>query len=100
MEHKLLRIYIRGIIQGVGFRPFVYQIAIKNELSGWVRNTSSGVEIEVEGPQQALDNFVSDLKTNAPPLSVIEELLVTNHEPHAYVGFEIRSSEAQENRYQ
>ena len=40
------RITIRGIVQGVGFRPFVYSIAIKNQLTGWVRNTSAGVEIE------------------------------------------------------
>ena len=100
MENRLLRIYIKGVVQGVGFRPFVYQIAVKNKLAGWVRNTSSGVEIVVEGPQQALDCFINDLSKKAPPLSNIEKLSIIDYDPYGYVEFKIRPSEAQEHEYQ
>ena len=52
------RILVEGIVQGVGFRPFVYTLAARHGLAGWVRNTASGVEIEVEGRPAALDAFI------------------------------------------
>jgi len=56
------RILINGIVQGVGFRPFIYRIALENSLSGWVKNTSFGVEIEVAGSQANLERFITSIK--------------------------------------
>jgi len=66
---------IQGIVQGVGFRPFVFRIARQLELTGWVRNTPAGVEIEVQGNESDLSAFDSALKNDLPPLAV-----VTSHE--------------------
>lgn len=58
-------------MQGVGFRPFIYQLAIGRGLGGWVRNRESGVEIEVCGPARAVDEFILEISRSAPPLSKI-----------------------------
>ncbi|MCJ7604436.1 MAG: acylphosphatase, partial [Dehalococcoidales bacterium] len=68
---NLTRISVRGVVQGVGFRPFVYQLATRHNLRGWVCNTSEAVRIEVEGIPKDIDAFISGLKTEAPPLSRI-----------------------------
>ena len=65
---------IKGIVQGVGFRPFVYRLAQELELSGWVRNSTAGVEIELQGMAQALESFEHSLSNNAPPLAVISSV--------------------------
>ena len=96
----LKRIWVQGVVQGVGFRPFVYRLAHEHGLKGWVRNTSAGVEVEVEGAQEALEAFLRDLETQAPPLARIEGITVTDALPVGYHSFEIRHSEAQEGRYQ
>ena len=62
-----LRIHITGIVQGVGFRPFVYGLARRYGLTGWVRNTSSGVDIEADGPAGALADFTAALRDELPP---------------------------------
>lgn len=62
---------VRGVVQGVGFRPFVYRLAHEHSLTGWVLNHSGGVEIEVQGPAAALSAFVRDLEAQAPPLARI-----------------------------
>ncbi len=67
-------IHITGVVQGVGFRPFVYNLATDLALSGWVLNSSAGVEIEVVGPEDALASFVERLASEAPPLSRIEQI--------------------------
>jgi len=67
-------ITVRGIVQGVGFRPFVYRLANKLDLSGWVANTGSGVEIEIHGPHEKTASFLEGLHS-PPPLSVIDLLL-------------------------
>ncbi|MBX9601676.1 MAG: carbamoyltransferase HypF [Bryobacteraceae bacterium] len=69
---KRLRIEVRGIVQGVGFRPFVYNLAVNLGLSGWVRNHSHGVSIEVEGART--DRFVSELREHPPELAQIDEV--------------------------
>ena len=61
-SRQLLKISVRGVVQGVGFRPFIYQLAQKHKLKGWVLNTSGSVLIEVEGEKADLDGFLSDLK--------------------------------------
>ena len=69
---KGLKIHITGIVQGVGFRPFVYGLASRLSLNGWVRNTSAGVDIEVDGNQAKLNTFIDALKNEFPPLAQID----------------------------
>lgn len=97
---KLMQIRVRGVVQGVGFRPFVYRLAQKYHLMGWVRNTSGNVQIEVEGGEEALNAFLTALGTEAPPMATIEEIVVANLPPKGYTGFEIRKSLAEEGKYQ
>ncbi|MFC2017249.1 carbamoyltransferase HypF [Chloroflexota bacterium] len=97
---ELLSINVRGVVQGVGFRPFVYQLATKHNLNGWVCNTSGDVKIEVEGEREALDRFLADLEQLSPPLSRIEGIHSTYHTPAGYPSFEIRQSIAEEGKYQ
>lgn len=66
------RLRVRGQVQGVGFRPFVYWLALEMNLSGWVRNDAAGVEIEVQGDSGELDRFVERLITEIPPLARID----------------------------
>jgi len=66
-----LRVSVRGVVQGVGFRPFVYQLASKHNLKGWVCNTSGDVKIDVEGEKVASEQFLADLETLAPPELVL-----------------------------
>lgn len=68
------KVYINGIVQGVGFRPFVFELANRYGLHGWVRNTSEGVEIEISGSEGQLEQFITSLEKEAPPLSKIESL--------------------------
>lgn len=97
---RLVRVEVRGVVQGVGFRPFVYQLARQNGLKGWVRNTSGNVEIEVEGKEEDLEHFLFELKTKAPPMARVEGVCVTDHPAVGYTTFEIRGSQAQDGRYQ
>jgi len=66
---ELRHISVQGVVQGVGFRPFVYRLAIEESLKGWVLNTSGGVEIEVEGTRPSIDRFLKALTSDAPPLA-------------------------------
>ncbi|MFQ3660884.1 MAG: carbamoyltransferase HypF [Chloroflexaceae bacterium] len=68
------RVLVRGIVQGVGFRPFVFGLAHRLGLTGFVRNDSTGVTIEIEGPLAGLERFVAALRDEAPPLARIETL--------------------------
>jgi hydrogenase maturation protein HypF len=97
---ELARISVRGVVQGVGFRPFVFQLATKYGLKGWVCNTSEDVKIEVQGDSHNLEHFLSELQYNAPPLAHIENISVTHHPPANYTKFEIRHSVAEEGKYQ
>jgi hydrogenase maturation protein HypF len=97
---KLASISVRGIVQGVGFRPFVYGLAVKHNLKGWVYNTSEDVKIEVEGAAEALEQFERELETKAPPLAHIENVTIEHHPPIGYKNFEIRHSQAQQGKYQ
>jgi len=97
---KLASISVRGIVQGVGFRPFVYGLAVKHNLKGWVYNTSEDVRIEVEGEAEAIKQFERELETKTPPLAHIENITIEYHPPRGYKNFEIRQSQAQEGKYQ
>jgi hydrogenase maturation protein HypF len=93
-----LRVHIQGIVQGVGFRPFVYQLAHQHRLNGYVANTPKGVEIEVEGGQVALQRFLQELPKTAPPLSAITQIDTEELPAANYSNFEIKSSEEGEGR--
>ena len=69
-----LHIDIHGIVQGVGFRPFVHRLVGQYGLTGWVRNSSEGAELELEGAEEALEGFLSALRESAPPLALIESV--------------------------
>ena len=97
---RLAYINVRGIVQGVGFRPFVYGLATKHNLKGWVYNTSEDVKIAVEGEAEVIEKFRLELQTKAPPLSHIEDIATTYHPPAGYKNFEIRPSIAEEGKYQ
>jgi hydrogenase maturation protein HypF len=97
---RLARIRVRGVVQGVGFRPFVYRLAHQYNLGGWVRNTSGSVDIEVEGAEKAVKNFLTDLKEKAPPMARIESVKASFHPPKGYTGFQIEPSLSQEGQYQ
>jgi hydrogenase maturation protein HypF len=99
-EGRALKIHITGVVQGVGFRPFVYGLATRHELVGWVCNTSAGVDIEVEGPAEALDAFVVGLSQQAPPLARIEQVSVEPIPVDGYDTFHIRHSEARPGAFQ
>ena len=86
------KIHVRGIVQGVGFRPFVYHLAQRLQLTGYVLNSSAGVTIEVEGAVAQLDEFVRALEVDAPPLAQIEEVMVTAVEPAGDASFVIQQS--------
>ena len=80
--------YVTGVVQGVGFRPFVYTLAKRLALTGWVLNNSRGVDIEIEGPAADLDRFLVALRGQAPPLARIESVTVTSIPPVTTGGTE------------
>lgn len=94
-EQQAKRITISGIVQGVGFRPFIYSLATNLRLTGWVRNTSSGVEIEVNGSPLSLNEFITRIRADAPPLARIDRLESVSCPPNGSVNFEIIISQAQ-----
>jgi hydrogenase maturation protein HypF len=87
-------IVVRGIVQGVGFRPFVHNLAVRLALGGFVRNRSGDVEIEVEGPPAQLDAFLDELRHRPPPLAEIEHIAVETRQPLGESVFRIEHSEA------
>jgi hydrogenase maturation protein HypF len=94
------RIHITGVVQGVGFRPFVYALAKRLSLRGWVRNTSAGVDIEVDGTDQALVDFKAALEEEAPPLARIDSVHVERTPLAGHTSFEIIPSKTQADAFQ
>jgi hydrogenase maturation protein HypF len=88
-----MHIAIRGAVQGVGFRPFVYRLASELRLPGWVLNSPEGVFIEVEGEKDVLDSFLFRLQDEKPIPSFIQSLEFSLLDPLHFRGFEIRESE-------
>jgi hydrogenase maturation protein HypF len=86
-------IAVRGIVQGVGFRPFVYGLATRYRLSGFVKNRPHGVTIEVEGALEALQHFLEDLQSRPPPLARIQSISSHRMPPVGERGFRIETSE-------
>lgn len=93
-----VRIEIRGIVQGVGFRPFVYNLAQKCHLRGYVLNDTDGVEVEAEGSKPDLNRFLYGIKSSAPPQSKIVEMKVLKIAPQGYPDFTIRESKKKDTR--
>ena len=88
-----LKLAIRGAVQGVGFRPFVFRLATGLKLAGWVNNSPQGVFIEVEGPRAALEKFLLRLETEKPPRSSIQSFEASWLDAVGFKDFEIRASE-------
>lgn len=95
-----LRLHVSGVVQGVGFRPFVYGLAGRYGLTGWVCNTSAGVDLELNGEQQHLRLFHRALLEEAPPLSRIDAVQAEPCTPNGYDQFEIRRSLAAPGAFQ
>ncbi len=87
-----LRVAIRGAVQGVGFRPFVFRLAEELKLAGWVNNSSQGVFIEVEGERTDLNTFLVRLEAEKPPRSFIQSLESSWLDAVGFTSFEIRES--------
>jgi len=79
-----VEVHVSGIVQGVGFRPFVYGLAHKHLLKGRVFNNESGVLIDIEGQRESIDQFISELKSDPPSLARIESVRCSDHLEHAY----------------
>ncbi|TLT04055.1 carbamoyltransferase HypF [Aliarcobacter cibarius] len=92
---KKIRVY--GTVQGVGFRPFVYNLAIKYNLYGYVNNDSLGINIEVSGKTNDISIFLKELKNNPPPLAVIEDIKVENSNKQ-FFEFKIENSNSFDNK--
>jgi len=97
---ELLQISVRGVVQGVGFRPFVYQLAHKHNLKGWVCNTSGDVKIEVEGERADIARFLIELREMPPPQAHIDSISFEERPVVGYKKFQIRPSLAQADEYQ
>lgn len=87
-----LKLAVRGAVQGVGFRPFVFRLAAELELHGWVNNSPGGVFIELEGSRPLLEQFLLRLARDKPPRSVIQSLESLWLDAVGYTTFEIRAS--------
>ncbi|MFZ5559002.1 MAG: carbamoyltransferase HypF [Pseudomonadota bacterium] len=89
---RRLRLRVRGRVQGVGFRPFVYRLAREEDLSGFVLNDAAGVEIEVQGDGDAVERFVARLSAEAPPLARVDAVERETRALQAQSGFLIEAS--------
>jgi len=93
-------IHVTGVVQGVGFRPFVYGLATRLDLRGWVCNTSAGVDIVVQGGEEQVGSFEELLSAEAPPLARIDQVSVWEESNGQFAKFEIRESESVEGAFQ
>jgi len=86
-------ITVSGLVQGVGFRPFVYRLAGKYGLNGWVMNRTNGLIMKIEGPLSSIPGFLEELQNNPPAVSEIEEITVKEDYPDELTGFTILESQ-------
>jgi len=98
-ENIRLHIKVKGIVQGVGFRPFIYNLAKSCSLLGYVLNDTRGVDIEVEGEKEKIQLFLEDIHTKSPPLAVIDKISWQELSPIGYNRFEIKSSKKEEDSF-
>ena len=85
MNEVTANVRVRGIVQGVGFRPFLHRLMKEYSLSGWIRNTPEGVEIEAEGDEAAIDAFAAAIRCDAPSLASVEGISI--HKTGARKGY-------------
>ncbi|MCE4625749.1 MAG: carbamoyltransferase HypF [Desulfurococcales archaeon] len=94
MPVKALRIRVVGLVQGVGFRPYIHRLAVRHRLRGYVLNLGgSEVEIHVEGEQERVKSFLHDLPRMKPPPAIIEDISIHEVEPNGFPRFEIMRSQ-------
>lgn len=93
VDPRRLHLTVRGAVQGVGFRPFVYRLAREMDLGGWVNNSSQGVFLEVEGPVQRLEEFLRRLEKEKPPRSLIQSIERSYLAAAGLADFQIRPSD-------
>jgi len=93
-ESLRLRITIKGVVQGVGFRPFIYRLAREMELKGWVNNSAQGVMIEVEGKEPQLEKFIVRMNQEKPAHSFIQSFQSVYLDSIGYTEFQIQESDA------
>ena len=86
-------VLVCGVVQGVGFRPFVYRLAFEEGLAGFIGNDTDGVTIEVEGPEERVEAFLDRLRAEAPPLARIDSIVARDVTAIGEVGFRIVASE-------
>jgi acylphosphatase len=86
------RVRVRGVVQGVGFRPFVHRLALRHHLDGWVRNACGDVQLALEGASTEIEGFLADLRAEAPPLARIEDVEVETAKAEGLAGFAIEES--------
>ncbi|MEN3014174.1 MAG: carbamoyltransferase HypF [Endomicrobiia bacterium] len=91
MKAKKIEVY--GKVQSVGFRPFIYNLAKRFDLKGYIRNKTSSVEILVEGKEQSLNEFLKKIRTNPPKSVLIQKILVNDDAVKNFVSFDILESE-------
>ena len=91
MLHKV-KITIRGVVQGVGFRPFIYRLATELGIKGWIINSSQGVFIEAESDRATLEKFINKIETDRPKNSFIQSFEHSWLDPEGFKAFEIRDS--------
>jgi hydrogenase maturation protein HypF len=96
---KRAEIGITGIVQGIGFRPYIYNLAEKHLIRGWVLNNEKGVFIDAESEDGNLDRFIQEIPALAPPLARIESFDVKYLEPLGYTTFEIKKSEESQGKF-
>ncbi|MFO8085903.1 MAG: carbamoyltransferase HypF [Desulfobacterales bacterium] len=96
-EHTARKIEINGIVQGVGFRPFIFGLATRYHLKGEVANTSSGVTIHIEGPGKKIHLFLEEMAKKPPPLAYITDIFVHQEKRKGYKNFSIVQSRSNAN---
>ena len=92
--NKRVRFLFSGVVQGVGFRPFILRTAVKNGLSGYVQNLPAGVLTEVEGPMADIEHFLTDVKNDLPVLADIANIISSETDPQGTEGFRIIPSDS------
>jgi hydrogenase maturation protein HypF len=93
-RHEVRRaVLVCGVVQGVGFRPFVYRLALEEGLAGFIGNDTDGVTIEVGGPEERVEAFLDRLRAEAPPLARIDSIVARDVTAIGEVGFRIVASE-------
>ncbi len=93
-------IHVTGVVQGVGFRPFVYGLAARHDLRGWVCNTSAGVDIHIEGEAENIQAVIENLSAEKPPLAILDQIKITEAPTENFTAFNIQPSTQIEGAFQ